>query len=68
MRGSIVDAPYYGADSDANLYTYPAVVVDGVSREGTVRLHYLSDGLSADTDEEAFGEGDGVVCVPAHVV
>lgn len=66
--GTIVDAPFYdhnGRLCTAHLYTYPAVVLNSDGPAGFIRLYYLSDGLTADTDEEAFKEsGD----VPAREV
>ena len=57
MCSKIADAIFFnerGAVSTAHLYTYPAVVlrVDYAAR--TVDLQYVSDGLIADSDEEAF--------------
>ena len=66
-----MDAPYYIRDSDktwsicsAHLYTYIGVVlrVDPVARLLTIQ--YLSDGLGADTDWEAFA----IAVVPAAEV
>ena len=53
----IVDALFFderGAVSTAHLYTYPAVVLCVDQARRTVDLHYVSDGLIADSDQEAF--------------
>ena len=64
----LVDARFYnrrGVEMTDHYYTYPALVlrVDRVSRQLT--LYYLSDGLGADSDEEAFEIG---IKVPAAAV
>ena len=43
-----------GAVSTAHLYTYPAVVLRVDQARRTVDLQYVSDGLIADSDQEAF--------------
>jgi hypothetical protein len=52
----LVDAVFFsdGKPSNAHLYTYPAIVLCVDAAERRLTLHYLSDGLIADTDEEAF--------------
>ena len=64
----LVDARFYnrrGVEMTDHYYTYPALVlrVDHVARQLT--LYYLSDGLGADSDEEAFEIG---IKVPAAAV
>ena len=66
-----VDAPYYlkGAIDEAHLYTYPAVVLRVDSASCMLTLQYLSDGLGADTDGEAFHIADQVPAshvLPTH--
>ena len=60
-----VDARYYvnGVIDTAHLYTYAAIVLRVDAASHTLTLQYLSDGLGADTDAEAFQISNRV---PAH--
>ena len=62
-----VDAPFYylsGILSSSHLYTYPAVVLRVDRATSRLTILYVSDGLGADTDTEAFAHGT----VPASEV
>ena len=63
----LCDAVFYehGQPSTAHLYTYPAIVLQVDATARLLTLHYLSDGLIADSDEEAFRIAE---CVPADAV
>ena len=65
----LCDAVFYehGQPSGAHLYTYPAIVlrVDATAR--LLTLHYLSDGLIADTDDEAFRIAERVPADAARI-
>ena len=52
LLATFVDATFM--DSSAHLYSYPAIVLAVDATAHTLTLHYLSDGLIADADEEAF--------------
>ena len=57
-----VDAYYYvdGTQDGAHHYTYAAIVLRVDASLRTLTLQYLSDGLGADTDDEAFHIADRV--------
>lgn len=55
---TFVDATYM--DSSAHFFSYPAIVLAVDTTARTLTLHYLSDGLIADADEEAFEIKAGV--------
>jgi len=63
----LVDAPFYvcGKLAREHLYTYPAVVLRVDAAAAMLTLLYLSDGLGADTDWEAFSISERV---PAQCV
>jgi hypothetical protein len=59
----VVDAIWYGSDgtpSTAHLYTYPAIVLEVDASTRCLTLHYLSDGLISESDEEGFAIREGV--------
>ena len=62
----IVDAIWYntnGLPSTAHLYTYPAIVLEVDASARCLTLHYLSDGLISESDDEGFAIREGVpVC------
>lgn len=64
----VVDARFYsleGALDPSHLYSYPAVVLRVDAETRTLTLQYVSDGLGADTDWEAFAIASRV---PARAV